>query len=134
MVESATSFKIRNEATCRWREGLSDGVRGGVGWVGRKGCRDTTIIIILFRGCKRHSNYLAIRNCETKGKLDDLIREERVGGKRVRGRSVEGLCRVLNLITAISRRLCVPNILNYSGVPRMTKRSSFKQKSGSFDL
>lgn len=37
---------------------------------------------------------------------------------RVRWNGVRGrLYRVLNLITAISRRLCVPNISNYSGVP-----------------
>lgn len=59
------------------------------------------------------------KGIDQRRRIDERERErvvlERV---RVRWNGVRGrLYRVLNLITAISRRLCVPNISNYSGVP-----------------
>lgn len=56
-----------------------------------------------------------------------------MGCEQVRGRSNSVLgrsYRVPNLITAISRRLCVPNISNYSGVPRMTNHRSLDVERG----
>lgn len=63
------------------------------------------------------------RNRKGIGQRKGIDEREREGGwvlerVRVRWNGVRGrLYRVLNLITAISRRLCVPNISNYSGVP-----------------
>lgn len=60
-------------------------------------------------------------------------RSEGWAGEQVRVRSnyVRGrFYRVLNLITAISRRLCVPNISNYGGVLRMTNRPALDIERG----
>lgn len=83
------------------------------------------------------------RRDERGGRLRWKKRETRRGGRSARGTEAEGwrtgqgvrsnyvrerLYRVPNLITAISRRLCVPNISNYGGVPRMTNRRALRRK------